>query len=72
MAKKKKLATKKPTHFLKAALEILARAGMPRPGSSGDAVSYVIRLNENGVVEGVNVHMTDEAMEEALDALTTR
>lgn len=72
MAKKKKMAKKKRTDIQEAALEILARAGMPRPGSSGDAVSYVIRLDENGVVEGVNVHMTDEAMKEALDALTTR
>ncbi len=58
MAKKKSVA--REGKCLKEALLIIAKAGLPAPGSSEDQFTYVIRLNRKGGVDGVDVHLTEK------------
>lgn len=73
---KKRTNSKKPVerHYGVAfaeALEAIACAGYPRPGTTEGRVSYVLKHDRQGNLTGVDVHVTDHALGEVLDCLTT-
>ena len=58
MAKtKKKVGASTEGKCIKQAIIILAKAGFPNPEEM-DGVTYVIRIDKKGEVEGVDVHMS--------------
>jgi hypothetical protein len=70
MAKKKRVLGE--GKCLKDAILILAKAGLPPPGTSEGEVSYVVKLNRKGAVEGVDVHLSDAFMGMTLERFTRR
>lgn len=46
-------------------LLILAKSGMPAPGSDDGVTTYVTKLNRKGVVEGVDVHFSNAVVGKA-------
>jgi hypothetical protein len=64
MAKKKK-QTASQDKCIKDMLLILAKSGMPAPGSDDGVTTYVMKLNRKGVVEGVDVHFSNAVVGKA-------
>jgi|GEM_PF-5692618 hypothetical protein len=69
MAKKKRMSVQ--GKCLKEALLIIAKSGLPQPGSSGGELSYVVKLNRKGAVEAVDVHVSDAFMGKTLERFTS-
>lgn len=69
------MAKRKPSlgtgKCLKDAILILAKSGLPAPGSGLDSISYVIKLDRKGQVDGVDVHIDDELLGQVLRKFTT-
>lgn len=48
-------------------LELLLKSGCPRPGTGGKDVGYIVRLDSDGEVTGVDIAISDRFMGRLLD-----
>jgi len=67
---KKTLRKSQPGCSLQAALVILAKAGLPRPGTSDGGAKYVIKHDCDGRVSGVDVVLSDDLLGAVLSDMT--